>query len=138
MVKINTIEQIKTALGEPLKRKLGETEFEFYPLDVTSMPDFFELSSRISGKDETEILKRENAELIVNLILKMLKISFPKDTPDELLGQFAMKHFMELQEILIEIHSPDVDKMSPQQRKLIEERRAKISAQKNVVNTGTD
>ena len=132
---MNSIEQMKLALGEPLKRKLGEWEFEFHLLDVTSMPDFFELSARISGKDETAILKRENAELLVSLILKMLKNSFPKDTPEELLGQFAMKYFMELQEILIELHSPDVEKLSPQQKSRIEQLRAK--AQQNAINFGT-
>lgn len=129
---MNTIEQIKTALGEPLKRKLGEQEFEFYPLDVSAMPDFFDLASKTQGKDEIELLKRENAEILVSLILKMLKNSFPKDTPEELLGQFAMKHFTELQEILVELHSPDVDKMSPQQKSRIEQLRAKVLAQKNV------
>ena len=131
---MNSIDQLRVALGEPLKRKLGEQEFEFYPLDVTSMPDFFDLSARISGKDKTEIMKRENAEILINLILKMLKQSFPKDTPEELLGQFAMKYFIQLQEILIELHSPDIDKLSDTQKSRLEQLKAKV--QKNAKSTG--
>ena len=138
---MNTLEQLKTAIGEPLKRKLGDTEFEFYPLDITSMPDFFELSARISGKDETAILKRENAEMLVNLILRLLRQAFPnkeKVTDEEyekILGQFAMKHFVELQGILTELHSPDVEKLSPAQKSKIEQLKAK-ALQKNA-DSGT-
>lgn len=133
---MNSIEQLKVALGEPLKRNLGGQDFEFYPLDVTSLPDFFELSARMSGKEETEFLKKENAEILVNLILKMLRNSFPKDTPEELLGQFAMKHFVDLQQILVELHSPDVEKLSPQQKNRLEQLKAKVQ-QKNAAQPGT-
>ena len=130
---MNNTEKIKLALGEPLKKTIGGQELEFYPLDVTSMPDFFDLSAKISGKDETEILKKENAELLVNLIMKMLKQSM-KDVSEELLGQFAMKHFMELQQILVELHSPDIDKLSDKQISKIEQLKARIN--KNVKPTG--
>ena len=137
---MNSLEQLKTAIGEPLKRKLGDTEYEFYPLDITSMPDFFELSARISGKDETEVLKRENAEMLVNLILKMLRASVTKTDEnsieyEKIIGQFAMKHFVELQGILVELHSPDVEKLSPAQKSKIEQLRAK-ALQKNA-DSGT-
>ena len=77
---MNTLEQLKTALGEPLKRKIGGQEFEFYPLDVTSLPDFFELYLKLGNEPEKEMFKRENAELFTKMIMKLLKNSFPKDT----------------------------------------------------------
>ena len=127
---MNTLEQLKVALGEPLKKTLGGQEFEFYPLDITSMPDFFELSSRTTGKDESAVVK---------LMMAMLKKSFPKDTSEELLGEFAMKYFIELQEILVELNSPDVDKLSPKQKNRIEELRARNLAAKNAnTNLGTN
>lgn len=129
---MNTLEQLKTALGEPLKRKIGGQEFEFYPLDVTSLPDFFELYLKLGNEPEKEMFKRENAELFTKMIMKLLKNSFPKDTPEEDLGRFAMKYLFDLQDILVELHTPNVDILDEKKRSRIEELKARILAQKNV------
>ena len=130
---MNSIEQLKVALGEPLKRKIGEQEFEFYPLSIIYLQDLFELAGKIQGKKE-EILKKENAQILFNLLLKMCENSFPKDTPKDVLDRFVTKFFMELSEILIELHNPDINKLSPQQKSKIEQLKARV--QKNVKPTG--
>ena len=134
---MNTLEQLKTAIGEPLKRKLGDVEFEFYPLSVVDLPDLFELAGKIQNKEE-EILKKENAKILFELILKMCKGSFNKDIQEDMLDKFVTKNFMELAEILIELHTPDVDKLSPQQKNKIEQ--LKILRAKNLqdANLGTN
>ena len=110
-MELNTQEKLKVALGEPYRRKIGGQEFEFYPLEVTSLPDFFELYGKLGGvTDEKQIAeimgKKENSRIIVDLIIKMLKDSFPKETDEVLIKRFAMKYFLECQEVLMELHKP--------------------------------
>lgn len=131
---MNTIEQIKTAIGEPLKRNIGGQEFEFYCLDVIELVNFYDISQRASE----EKLTKEDMISLTNLIINMVKKAFPKDTSEDLINQFVIKYFFQLQEILIELHSPDVDKMTPQQKARIEQMRTKVLAEKNAVNSGTN
>ena len=111
MKMLNTTEKLKIALGDPLRKTIGGQEFEFYPLDVTVLPDFFELYGKLEGHtDEKSIMKvmgnKENSSIIVNLIVKMLKDSFGEETDIKLINKFAMKYFAELQEVLMELHQP--------------------------------
>ena len=128
---MNTKEQIKLALGEPLKKTIGGQEFEFYPLDVTSLPDFFELYGKIGDNPEKEMMKRENAELFTKMIMKLLKNSFPADVPEEDLGRFAMKYFIDLQQILVELHTPNVSTLDETQKTRLEQARERLAKAKN-------
>ena len=138
---LNTKEKLKVALGEPLRKKIGGQEFEFYPLDVTYLPDFFELYGKLEGKtDEVSVGKifgdRANSKIIVDLIVAMVKESMPKDTDEKLINQFCMKYFVELQEILVDLHKPSdsVDQIKLDRLKEIRERKAKAKKkEENVV-----
>ena len=103
MGEMNQAEQTKSALGEPLKRKLGDVEFDFYPMDVTALVDLFDIFERISS--DKELKKPENIILLINLIKRFLKENMP-ELDDKTIGRVCMKYFKELQDILIEIHMP--------------------------------
>ena len=136
---MNTLEQLKTAIGEPLKRKLGEQEFEFYPLEVTELVNFYDISERASKESMT---KQDMIDL-ADMIIKMVKKAFPNKAPenglpmtqeryDDSINHLVIKYFFQLQEILVELHSPDVDKLSEKQKNRIEQLRAKMLERKNV------
>ena len=77
--------------------------------------------------------QKENSQIIVNLILSMLKDSFPEDTDDKLIKQFAMKYFIDLQEVLTDLHKPaDVDKRKLDRISKLKER---VTKAKNVQAT---
>ena len=130
---MNSIESLKVALGEPLKRKIGGQEFEFHSLDVTFMPELIEYSL----KTDEELLEKENVSIMVNLIKNMLKASFPENTPEDLIGRFAMKYYRELQIIFAEVHTSQADKIDEKTRSKIEELRKRIQS-KNVKPIGTN
>ena len=142
---MNTLEQLRTAIGEPLKRKLGEQEFEFYPLDVTELVNFYDISERVSKESMT---KQDMIDL-ADMIIKMVKKAFPNKAPenglpmaqeryDDSINQLVIKYFFQLQEILNELHSPDVDKLSPQQKSKIEQLKELRAKRLENANLGTD
>lgn len=143
---LNAQEKLKVALGDPLRKKIGGQEFEFYPLAVTHLPEFFELYGKLEGKtDESSISKvmanKENSTIIVNLIRSMLKDSFPEGTDERLLNQFAMKYFGELQEVLVDLHQPSksIDKRKLDRLQDLKQRviKNKQNAQSKGENTKT-
>ena len=101
---MNELEKVKVAIGNPLIRKLGDQEFEFYPLGVDSIPDLFELIGK-TGSNPQKVIERENSTLLVKLIDDLLKESFP-DLDDKMRKRLGMKYFTELQDILTELHLP--------------------------------
>ncbi len=107
---MNDTEKLKIALGGPLRKVIGNQEFEFYPLEVTYLPDFFALYGGAEGKSEEEAIKSmakpENMKVMVNLIVNMVKDSFPKDTDETLIKRFCMKYFVELGNVLTELNKP--------------------------------
>ena len=142
---MNTLEQLRTAIGEPLKRKLGEQEFEFYPLDVTELVNFYDISERVSKESMT---KQDMIDL-ADMIIKMVKKAFPNKAPenglpmaqeryDDSINQLVIKYFFQLQEILNELHSPDVDKLSPQQKSKIEQLKELRAKRLENANLGTN
>lgn len=132
---MNSIEQMKLALGEPLKRSLGGLDFEFYPLEITSMPDYIELSFKLaSAKDDKEyeeiLFQKENMEKLIDLIIKFSKQNFPKDVPEDILHKFITKYFSDLQAIFMELHSQNVDKLDANQKKRLEQLKSKFQHDK--------
>ena len=141
-MELNTQEKLKIALGEPYRKKIGGQEFEFYPLEVTSLPDFFELYSKLGGtNNEEEIAKlignKENSTIIVNLIVKMLKDSFGEETDIKLINKFAMKYFAELQEVLMELHQPS-EGVDIRKKDRLKEMRERVKKTKDVKPTTED
>ena len=142
MKMLNTTEKLKIALGDPLRKTIGGQEFEFYPLDVTVLPDFFELYSKLEGHtDEKSIMKvmgnKENSSIIVNLIVKMLKDSFGEETDIKLINKFAMKYFAELQEVLMELHQPS-EGVDIRKKDRLKEMRERVKKTKDVKPTTED
>ena len=142
-MELNTQEKLKVALGEPYRKKIGGQEFEFYPLEVTSLQDFFELYSKFGKETDTkkitEIMgNKENSQIIVNLIIKMLKDSFPKETDEVLIKRFAMKYFLECQEVLMELHKPSesVDERKLDRLQELKQRIVKNKQKQNVQSKG--
>ena len=109
---MNSVEQMKAALGEPLKRTLGGTEMEFLPLPVTDLPEFYEIAQEMKGGADS--ISKVAMEKIVKLIVKMVKQT--TDAPDDIIAKFCMKHFYELQEILTELHMPDATDVKKNER----------------------
>ena len=101
---LSNLERVKAALGKPVVRKIAEQDFEFYPLTVDSLPDLFELFGRV-GSNPEKITERQNSSILVKLIMDMLKQSMP-DVDESFLKRFAMQHFKELQNILVELNTP--------------------------------
>ena len=138
MKMLNATEKLKIALGDPLRKKIGGQEFEFYPLAVTHLPEFFELYGKFEGKtDESSIGKimsnKDNSQIIVDLIVSMLKDSFPEDTDIKLINRFAMKYFAELQEILMELHQPS-ESMDKRKLDRIKEMKQRVQNAKSTRN----
>ena len=125
---MNSIEQLKVALGEPLKRNLGGQEFEFYPLPITDLVDLQVVFQNLIKNNDT--LTKEDLITLTELMIKMVKNVFPKETPDDLINQFVIKYYYQLQEILTELHSPNIDQLDEKQKSRLEQLKAKI-AQKN-------
>ena len=129
---MNSIESIKIAIGEPLKKKLGGQEFEFYPLEVTELVTFHEVVRHIGG--DIEKATKQDLISLTELVIKLVKKAFPQDTSEELVNQFVIKYFYQLQEILLEIHTPNTEELSEPQKAKIEQLKQKV--QKNVKPTG--
>ncbi len=133
---MNEKEKLKIALGEPLKKTIGGQEIELYPLEVTYLPDFFSLYGKLGGKSDEDAITnfmadKENSKIMVDLIVAMIKNSFPKDTDEVLIKRFCMKYFVELQEILLELHQPGgTDKRKIKQIKRLREKIAKKPEEK--------
>ena len=141
---MNSLEQLKVAGGETLKRRLGTEEYEFYPLEVTELATLQDVIKRLGG--DVEKATKQDLISLTELIIKMVKKSFPnKASENELtlsndiyenkINQLVIKHFYQLQEILIELHTPNVDELSDTQRSKIEQLKAK-ALQKNA-DSGT-
>jgi len=142
-MELNTQEKLKVALGEPYRKEIGGQEFEFYPLEVTSLPDFFELYSKLGGEtDEKKIAElmanRENTKIIVDLIVKMLVDSFPEGTDDVLIKRFAMKYFAECQEVLMELHKPSESVDKKKLDRLQDIRKRVVKNKENAQSKGPD
>ena len=107
MTKMNDIEKIKIALGEPLKKVIGGQEFEFYPLSVDSLPELTDIQSR-TEKNPESILEKDNMTRLVELMLKFLRDNIPnfKDEDELTLKRFLMKHFVEIQMVFKELNQP--------------------------------
>ena len=136
---MNSLEQLKVASGETLKRKLGTQEYEFYPLEVTELISFSEIVQR-------DNLSKDDLIKVAELVIKMVKKAFPNKASEnelplsnelygDMINQLVIKYFYQLQEILVELHSPDIEKLSPAQKSKIEQLKAK-ALQKNA-DSGT-
>ncbi len=140
---MNEINQLKNALGEPFKKVIGGQELEFYPLEVTYLPEFFELYGKLEGKTDDKALaevmtKRENSKIMVDLVVAMVKNSFPENSDEVIIKRFCMKYFLELQEVLVLLHNPqNVDKRKMTQIKKMRERVNKAKGN-NVQLTGAN
>lgn len=124
---MNSIEQLKVAIGEPLKRKLGEQEFEFYPLEV---PELINLQEGFNLLKADGTHTKESLTIFTELVLKMVKKAFPKEATDDMINQFVIKYFFPLHEISMELHSPDVEELTDTQKIRLEQLKQKV--QKNV------
>jgi len=126
---MNSLEQLKVAGGETLKRRLGTEEYEFYPLEITELATLQDVIKKLGG--DVEKATKQDLISLTELIIKMVKKSFPnKASENELtlsndiyenkINQLVIKHFYQLQEILIELHTPNVDELSDTQKSKIE------------------
>jgi hypothetical protein len=75
-------------------------------------------------RDNEAIFKKENAETIFNILIIFVKNSCP-DLSQEDAEMFVMKNMMTLQKILIELSSNFGEGLNENQKKAIEELKAK-------------
>ena len=107
---MNRLEQIRVALDKPIVRNIRGADVEFTALPVTDLPEFYEIADG-SRKNNNELTK-EGLRTAVKLIIKMVEQAFPiepgtkKEDYDEIITQYVMQNWMELLNVLMELHSP--------------------------------
>ena len=100
---MNSSEKLRLALGDSIKRTIGGQEFEFEPLDVTYLGDIWAVAKKVQSNPDN--LSKEDVKSMLDVLVAFVKNTFPEGTDETLIRKFCGKYFVELQNVMLEIHS---------------------------------
>lgn len=101
---MNSIDDVKRCVGEPVMYDIGGVQFGFYPLGLKDYGLLLKAQKMGDIKEPTEEQQLEAFTLMQQLITRLLKQAIP-DITDELLDLMISKHYIRLQEIFVDIHA---------------------------------
>jgi len=129
------LEKFEKHLGKPTGIKIGEDTFNLLPLDVEDLPDLLRILQKFSGikeGEEEKWLERMDTETtgrLTKLIVKTLKISYPK-MDEEKLKRFASVNFIPMVVALFQINTMGAEKADVKVMERIKELRKKREKKK--------
>lgn len=136
MVEISNeeIEKFERHLGKATEIKIGTDTFNLFPLDVEDLPDLLKILQKFTGIKEGEEEKwlermdEETTQRLGRLIIKTLKISYPKMDENKL-KRFASVNFIPMVVALFQINTMGAEKADAKVleriKKMREERKEK-------------
>lgn len=102
------IERMKRHLGRGVVMELGGDKFEIPPLTIKNLPEFYEVSAKLSDGNLSNLTK-ETIEEIYYLIKETCKSSKDIDCSDEkMLDEFIVSNFMDLMLCMMEANMATV------------------------------
>lgn len=123
------IEKFEKHMGLAQEVQIGEDTFKFLPLYAEDIPDLLRIiqmfTSKVKpGEEERwlEALDNETATILVDLMKKMVQISYPKLSEDKI-NNFVSANFISLSVALFQINDLGAKKVGK-----IKERLEKIKA----------
>jgi len=107
---MNSLDKFKRHIGEPVKIKIGEDEFEFKPLNYEQFGKLMVLTSKFKQGEEFDMstLGEENIKGMLDLFYNIVNDSYPELT-DEMAKQFVTNN--------INIFGDILEKLTPKTEK---------------------
>ena len=129
----NEIKKFEKHMGLAQEFKIGEDTFKFLPLRAEDIPELLKVirvfTTKVKpGEEENwlEAMDKETIEILVKLIKKMVKISYPK-LSEEQIDNFVSANFIALSVALFQINDLGAKKVGAIKERLEKLRAARRS-----------
>ena len=138
------MERIKKYMNKPIEVEIGEDKFMMSPLEVPELPDYLYLIGKLKDLSEESTMPdyyskfdKNDIPIIVELIKKSLKKSYPDETMDSDWENFIVSNFNTLLGGLMNANTLGINRSHEMVKKLEHLNKLRENASKETPTTET-